>query len=223
MSKRQVFFIMMFSLVLASCLFDEEQKKEKSVYAKYSIWGEEGKEFVTVFLQFSEGPESIASALKPPAKVFLDNYLLTPDSAKESGGFYELQVPLKEFAGSHTIRFVDENNREFSENFSFTPFRVLNQFDEEVSRDEMIVRVEGLKEKEVLRVVMTDTSFEGEGLNELDTVVNSQLDLRKFLPSVVNGPLVLHLFKEEDRSLNAAQNGKISITYGIKKEFELKD
>jgi hypothetical protein len=53
-------------------------------------------------------------------------------------------------------------------------------------------------------------------------VVNGQLDLREFLPAVANGPLVLHLFKEEDRSLKT-QNGRISITYGLKKEFELKD
>ena len=69
---------------------------------------------------------------------------------------------------------------------------------------------------------MTDTSLEGDGVNEVDSVVNGQLDLREFLPAVANGPLILHLFKEEDRSLKT-QNGKISITYGLKKEFELKD
>ena len=57
----------------------------------------------------------------------------------------------------------------------------------------------------------------------MDTIQNNELDLRRFLPAITNGPLVLQLFKEEERNLSKGQSGKISITYGLKREFELKD
>jgi hypothetical protein len=84
---------------------------------------------------------------------------------------------------------------------------------------------EGLKDKDQLRIVMNDTTFEDEGINTLDTVYNNRLDLRKYLPSLSNGPVTLHLFKEEDRFLqkNASTKGEISITYSLKREFDLKD
>jgi hypothetical protein len=207
---------------LVACLSDEKEKTGKDRYANYFISGEEGKEFVTVFLQFSNGPEDIASVLKEPEKVFFDNQLLTADSARESGAFYEIQLPLDEFTGNHTIRYLDENQEEYTEEFSFLPFRVTNLTTSTVKRGNMVLNMEGLTENDVIRVVMTDTSMEGDGVNELDSVVNGQLDLREFLLAVANGPLILHLFKEEDRSLKT-QNGRISITYGLKKEFELKD
>jgi hypothetical protein len=72
---------------------------------------------------------------------------------------------------------------------------------------------------------MTDTTLDGEGVNEMDTIHNNQLDLRKFLPSITNGPVTLQLFKEEDRLINKehSERAEISITYSLKREFELKD
>ena len=220
---KRLFFLSIIPVILASCLNKDKEPDKKDIYANYFISGEEGKEFVTVFFQFSNGPEALASVLPQPAKVFLDDKLLTPDSTKRSGVFYEMQIPVDEFTGAHTIRFINEDKKEYREEFSFTPFRVLKPFDGIVNRNEMVVNVEGLRNQDLVRVVMTDTSFKGEGVNEMDTVKNNQLDLRKFLPAITNGPVILHLFKEEERNLHNGQRGKISITYGLKREFELKD
>ena len=211
------------SVSLVSCLSDEHEKSSSDIYANYSISGEEGKEFVTVFLQFSHGPEDFASVLTATAKVFLDDVLLTADSARESGAFYELQVPVEDFAGRHVIRYIDEAQKEHREEFSFEPFQVADQLKEVVSREDLVLPLEGVKDGDLVRVVMLDTAIDGEGVNQIDTVQNNQLDLRTFLPAVANGPLVLQLFKEKDRNLSKGQNGKISITYGLKREFELKD
>src|SRR5215204_6888575 len=121
MCRREGFFLLVMPVILVSCLSNDKEERGTDMYANYSNSGEEGKEFVTVFLQFSDGPEDIASVLKEPAEVFLDNQLLTPDSAKESGAFYEIQIPLDEFAGSHTIRYLDDNQKEYKEEFSFLP------------------------------------------------------------------------------------------------------
>jgi hypothetical protein len=228
MSKRVFSLIMVSCAILGACNNAEEDMEPDSgaIYAGYSITGEEGKDFVTAFFHFhSRSPDGPGFALKEPAKIFLDSVLLLPDSARGSGVYYELQIPLQDFAGAHTIRFIDAGNKEFREEFLFTPFVLATELPDTLKREDLILNFKGLEEKDLLRVVMMDTSFENEGINELDTVYNNRLDLRKFLPSIANGPVTLNLFKEEDRLLQKKPSGKgmISITYSLKREFELKD
>jgi len=211
---------------LFSCRNGDKKNEKAEVYAKYAIWGEEGKEFVNAFFQFqSGGPDGPALILKGSAKVLLDNHLLIADSARETGVFYELQIPVENFEGGHTITFINEDEKQYKQEFFFTPFRLKKKMGDTLNRSEMVVDVEGLKDKALVRVVIADTTFEGEGVNEIDTVLNNKLDLRKFLRDVSNGPINLHLYKEEERLLNEESSGwgEISITYALKREFELKD
>ena len=228
MCGRAFILIVFVSFLIISCRDKERSNWDgnKNIFASYNFWGEEGKEFITAFFQFHAGEEEDPGfVLDEPAKVYLDDVLLMPDSARQSGVFYEMQIPIKRFAGKHTIRFIDRNNKEYSEEFSFTPFGLLNKLPDTVKRDNLILHFKGLNEKDVLRVVMTDTAFKSEGINEIDTVYNNLLDLRKFLNAITNGPVTLHLYKEEEQLLHEKGYGKgiISITYALKREFELKD
>jgi hypothetical protein len=224
-TKFSVLMVLM-SAGFSSCTDTETKYKlSENIYTSYSIWGEEDKEFVTAFLQFrSGGPDGEALHLKEPSKVFFDEVLLTADSARESGHYYEVQMPLQGFSGPHTIRFINAGKKEYKEEFVFTPFRLINELGDTVNRNELVLRFEGLKNREKLRIVMTDTAFSSEGINEVGTVINSQLDLHKYLPGISNGPAMLQLFKEEERLIEKGSVwGEISITYSLKREFELKD
>ena len=226
MYKRPFLFLIILVTAAGSCKNNPDRRYVATgLYAKYSIRGEEGKEFVTAFFQFFDDPIGRALVLREPAKVFLDDSLLAVDSAKETGGFYEIQIPIEDFTGTHTIRFIDAENEEHREEFSFTPFRLIKEVNDSFNRNDMVFEVEGLQDQDLVRVVITDTSFESEGVNEMDTVISQRLDLRKYLPAVSNGPVTLFLFKEEERSLKnpASPRGTISITYSLKREFELKD
>jgi hypothetical protein len=225
MCKRLFFFLIILITAAASCKNSDRRDVADGLYANYSIRGEEGKEFVTAFFQFFDDPVERALVLRKPAKVFLDGNLLSPDSAKETGGFYEIQLPIQDFTGAHTIRFIDRENMEHREEFFFTPFRLMKEIKDSLNRKDMMFEVEGLRDQDVVRVVITDTSFESEGVNEMDTIISQRLDLRKHLPAISNGPVTLYLFKEEERSLEnkSSKRGTISITYSLKREFELKD
>jgi hypothetical protein len=225
MCKRLLLFLIISVAIAVSCKNFDRRDVSIALYANYSIRGEEGKEFVTAFFQFFDDPVERALVLREPAKIFLDDNLLSPDSAKETGGFYEMQIPIQDFTGAHTIRFIDAENREHREEFSFTPFRLTNEVRDSFNRKDMVFRIEGLEDQDIVRVVITDTSFESEGVNEMDTILNQRLDLRKYLPAISNGPVTLYLFKEEERSLEnkPSKRGTISITYSLKREFELKD
>ena len=225
MCKRLFLFLIILVTTFGSCKNSDRRDVATGLYTNYSIRGEEGKEFVTAFFQFFDDPAERALVLKEPAKVFLDDNLLSPDSAKETGGFYEMQIPIEDFIGTHTIRFIDPENREHREEFSFIPFRLLKEVNDSLNRKDMVFEVEGLRDQDIVRVVITDTSFQSEGVNEMDTVISQRLDLRKYLPAISNGPVTLYLFKEEERSLenSPSKRGTISITYSLKREFELKD
>src|SRR5699024_3246876 len=120
------------------------------------------------------GPGDFASVLPGSAKVFLDDVLLTADSARESGAFYEAQLPVEDFTGRHTIRYIDEAQKEHQEEFSFEPFQV-SDLEDVVSRKDLVLPLEGVKNGDLLRVVMIDTAIDGEGVNEIDTIQNNQL------------------------------------------------
>ena len=213
---------------ITSCTNVETAKEQaggqEAIYREYSIWSEEGDEWVTgLFQVFATRKERRSMELQEPAKLAFDGEALMPDSAEVTGVFYEVQKPMDGFAGKHTITYTDANEKQYTDDFLFIPFRVLNQLGPEVSRSQLVLELEGLEEEELIRVVAVDTSFESDGINEMDTVRNGRLDLRElFDREIVNGPVMLQLFREIERPLKSRPGGgRISITYSLKKEFNL--
>jgi hypothetical protein len=73
---------------------------------------------------------------------------------------------------------------------------------------------------------MIDTAFGTKDINELKTVKDGTVVISKQqLRAVANGPVTLQLIKEEERPLNnpAVKGGQIAITYGLSRDFNLKD
>lgn len=217
------------AVLLFSCNNTEREAYGASAevfYREYTIWGEEDKENVKVFLQFRKrNREGDAIVLEEPAKLMLDGVELQSDSAASTGIFYETQIPLARFAGEHTIKFTDFGKKEYVDTFRFTPFRLVSSLGNEVNQTNLLLEFEGLQNGDQVRVVATDTSYTSEGINGIFLVQNGQIDLEPiFRTEIKSGPVVLQLFKEEDRFLkNGMHAGRISITYGLKREFELKD
>jgi hypothetical protein len=225
MCKWRLLILGSISVILASCADNGmmEDKNPDRVYATYVVTGKEGKEFVTIVVQFHSGrPDKPGILLNEPSVILLDDQPMVSDSARESGVFYELQLPTEEFEGKHIIRFIDESGREHKEEFVFTPLQLAKEVPETVNRQGLFLTFKGLTEKHPVRVVMMDTSINGEGINEIDTIVNNRLDLTKFSGMLTKGPIMLQLFSEQERWLKSYE-GEISITYTLKREFELKD
>lgn len=220
----------MAAVVFLSCNSQTENTfsvEAEAVYADYRIWGEEGKENVTCLFQFfSDKRKKTTLLLEPPAAITLDGDPLQADSARLSGTFYEVQKPITEFSGTHTLTFITADGLHYAEKFAFTPFRLLRKFDHPVRKSNLVLPLEGLDDGTVLRVVMTDTSFHSKGINHMDTVSNGQVVIEdNLLQHLRAGPIVLQIFKEEERFLNksSALNGTISISYGLKRVLEMKD
>ena len=221
--------LLLFQFLIVGFFFSCTTKKNKvgtdAVYAEYGITGDESAENVTCELKFFEGRRSSrAVLLEPPAAVLFDGIALTPDSAGRNGALYQVQKPLAQFSGTHTIVFKNAAGKEYKESFSFQPFSLDSDIEETVPRSDLVLQINGLQATDYLRVVLTDTSFATPDINDIDTVKNGTLVITdKALRNVANGPVTLHLYKEEERPLKQApgSGGMLSITYGLSREFEL--
>lgn len=217
-------------VLLASCTSNEignsKDVNPEAVYFDYEVWAEEGKEDVTINLQYRMGgPNGTTLVLNEPSQVILDKEKLQLDSAKFSGAYYEVQKPLGNFSGNHTIVFTDFNKKEYKEEFEFVPFSLNPDMPEVISRGDLVFHFSGLDPVDYIRVSLTDTSFTSDDINDVDTVRNGRLVITADrLSTLKNGPINLQFIKEQERLLKntSAEGGKLSITYGLKREFDLK-
>lgn len=225
--------ICLFSLVfLFSCTSNEignsKDVNPDAVFFDYEVWAEEGKEDVTVNLQYRMGGKNGTTlVLDEPSKVILDEEQLKVDSAKVTGAYYETQRSLASFTGKHTINFTGLNKKEYNEEFEFTPFSLEPDVSSTLNRGDLIFNFKGLDSVDVLSVTLTDTSFQSADItNDIDTVRNGRLVIKADrLSALINGPIHLQFYREQILPLKKAtkEGGKFMITYGLKRDFELKD
>lgn len=219
------------TLVLSSCTSNEigniKDVNPDAIFFDYEIWAEEGREDVTVNLQYRiGGPHGTTLVLNEPSKVMLDGELLQVDSAKYTGAYYEVQKPVSEFTGRHTIVFTDLNNKEYREEFEFTPFSIEPDVPGVCTRGELVFNLKGLEPVDYIQVLLTDTSFTSNDINEVDTVRNGRLVITKErLSSLSNGPISLQFIKEVEKTVKngTKEGGRIFFSYGLKRDFELRE
>jgi hypothetical protein len=218
-------FIILFVFVSACTNNPIGNKKEidpDAIFFDYMIRGDEDDSNVTLYLQFRiGGPNGYALTLKDPAKVELDGEIISVDSARLTGAYYEIQKPADSFVGKHTITFTDFNKKVYKEEFEYQPFSMETEL-ENVSRGDLVFHLEGLEKEDYLHVSATDTSFTSRDIIEIDTVRNGKLIIPAGkLKYLVNGPITLLLSKETQKITREKIRGRITISYGLKREFEL--
>jgi len=214
---------------LFSCTSDEignsKDVNPNAIFFDYKIWAEEGREEVTVNLQYRMGGKNGTTlVLDGPSKVLFDGEQLKVDSAKVTGAYYEVQKPFSSFPGKHTISFTDLNKKEYKEEFEFTAFTLEPNVPAIMSRGDLVFNFKGLDTVDYLNVILTDTSFTSADINDVDTIKNGRLVISAGrLSALVNGPINLQFYKEVEKSVKSStkEGGKLFISYGLKREFEL--
>jgi ATP-dependent protease Clp ATPase subunit len=158
--------------------------------------------------------------------VELDGEVLKADSAKMTGVYYEVQKPVKTFSGKHTITFTALNNKKYRESFNFQPVTLAKPVPEILQRSDLIFEFNGLSPDDLVRVLMTDTSFLSEEINRIDSVKNGRIIItKKELKALSNGPVHMQIIKEYEKEVKngTKEGGRLSISYGLRREFELTD
>lgn len=228
----RLLLLLLIPLLIISCT-DVEIGKSKDVnpdtiFFDYRISGEESKNMMTCMLRYRYGgPNGTTLVLDSPAKVVVDGIVPKLDSAKYTGAYYELSKPIKEFAGHHQIVFIDINNKQYKEDFDFTPFSLSAELPEKVARQPFTIKLKDFPAEETpVRLVMTDTAFSTRDVNEIRKITNGEIPIDdKTLSQLKSGPVTLEIYLEDERSVKngTKQGGRIFITYGLKREFVLVD
>lgn len=230
--NRLLFSLLFFSFLIGfSCTSNEigssKDVNPEAIYFDYKIWGEEGSDNLTVMLQYRfAGKNGTTLLLDEPSKVELDGEVLKADSSKITGVFYEVQKPVASFSGKHTITFTAGNNKQYRESFNFQPISLVNPVPAAIQRGDLVFVFKGLTNEDYVRVLMTDTSYLSEEINRVDTVRNGRLIITKEdLMTLTNGPIHLEIIKENEWPVKngTREGGRISISYGLKREFNLKN
>lgn len=218
-------------VLLSSCTNNEigngKDVNPESVYFGYRVWGDEDGGIVTVKLQYRfGGPNGTTLLLEQPAEVKLDGEVIKADSSRFSGAYYEVSKPIQEFAGKHNIVFTDLNENKYKEEFDFPVISLKTELPKIVKRNDLVLEIDGLKKNDRIRILLTDTSFYSRGIDRIDTIKNGSILLTKNdLTNLQNGPIHLELIREEEKSLEETtkEGGKLSLSYGLKREFILQD
>lgn len=215
-------------LVVFSCSNEPQPaatgKVPPGLWAQYKVWAEEGDSIATCLLQFYADERMTRTLqLEEPFGVQIDGQPLVADSAGIVGVFYEYQAPVSLFAGRHTIGFTGPEKQQFEEEFIFQPFTIGAGMPAVLSVADHELSLNGLSNGSKIRVVLTDTSADGAGVNELVTVRQQKILLpASYWQDLAAGPVILHLTAEEERPLKSRLPGQILITYGLSRILELR-
>jgi hypothetical protein len=224
------FSIIALSFFFSSCSSNEignsKDVNPETIYFDYQVTGEEGNDDITVMLQYRFGGENGTTlVLEEPSKVELDGQVIKTDSSRMTGAFYEVIRPIKDFAGKHSIVFTDINKKQYREEFSFQPVTLRTSIPAIIERGDLVFELDGLNKEDYVRVLLNDTAFASNGINRVDTVKNGRVMISKAdLKNLVDGPVRLELYKEDEKPVKNGtyEGGKLSVSYGLKREFVLR-
>ena len=217
-------------VILWGCADEKNEPKggkPSVIFADYRFTGDDGKEMVTGLLQFFEGSrKGEPMRLTPPAGIQVDGVALVADSALRTGAYYEVQQPLQQFRGKHTLILTDEHGQTHREAFEFEPLLLQTELGPTVKRGALELEVSGVQKGDKVRVLLTDIDFDTDDINRLQTVTDGKLVISaEELQTVAAGPVTLMLYKEVEKTLEKGtlSGGRLSITYGLSREFNLVD
>jgi hypothetical protein len=228
---KNFFWIVPFAFLLAACTNNEPGVKKnidpEAIYFDYRVWGDEENGDVTVRLQYFTGDMEGSTVLwEPPGKVEFDGEVLQADSSRMNGFYYETGIPLENFPGRHSIVFTDLSKKQYKEEFDFPLIFLKKELPAVINREELVLELVGLDSGGIVKVLITDTSFYGRGIERMDTVRNDSIIITpRDLENLKNGPVYLEIYKEEEWPLKqpGKAGGKLSLSWGLKRAFELKD
>lgn len=196
------------------------------IYFDYTVTAEEGNENVTCVFQYKSYDAEGRAINIEPGKVELDGQELQSDSAKLSGFYYEVQKPVDSFAGKHAIVFTNADGKEYKNEFDFSPFST-EDIPAKIQREPFTIQLKNFPATEKsVRLLLLDTAFASSGFNDLVPVIDGKVQIdESILRSVKIGPINFELYMEQEVPLKQTTKagGMVSITYGLRREFDLVD
>lgn len=218
-------------LVLSACGSGSGVKSNEPasvfIYADYKISAEEESDSVTVLLQFrDESVEEQNIRFAKENQVMLDGKPLQAGQTKILGTYYEMRLPLEGFSGKHEILFTDRRGKKHPDYFLFETLSLAEPLPDTISAPELELRFAPVNtERPIVRLVLNDTSFIGEGINRTVRLKNNQVLLDTADLAVLHeGPVMLQCYLETETETNDPDmaGGLITVSYSFRRQFILR-
>ncbi len=217
-------------LLLSACTNNEiggsKDVNPDAVFFDYQITGDEDDAMATVLLQFRfGGPHGTTLVLDDPSFVSFDGNKIAVDSSRMAGAYYEVRVPVNRMAGQHNILFSNSDGKQYTQDFSFQPLALQATIPDSVQAGNLQLPLSGVEDGGAVRMVLMDTSRNGEGIDRVDTVRNGAILLHAAeLAQLTPGPIHLELLRDVRVPLTSTtpEGGKMTISYSLRREFVLK-
>jgi hypothetical protein len=228
MVRSGLIFIAVTGILLTSCFNNRDKEFEPgTIYFDYMVTGDEETNRVVAKLQYRAGGRNgDPMRLDPPASAVMDGEPIPPDSTEFNGVYYEVISETEGFAGSHSIEFVDADARKYPTRFDFPVFSIKNELPEIIDRNNFVLDLSGLDSSDEVRIILTDTSFYGKGVEKVISVGNGRIVITPGeLLDLHNGPVHLQVIREEEKLLfpGPAKKGRLYLYYALQREFMLQD
>ena len=97
--------------------------------------------------------------------------------------------------------------KNIARNLSFLLFLLQAEIPAIVKRKELVLELNGLDPGDVIRLLLTDTSFYSRGIDRIDTVQERQYNYFSIrdLDNLKNGPVYLEIYKEDSKTFKKAR------------------
>ena len=203
----------------------KQENSSTALYFDYSITATENENAVCMLRYRSGERYGKTVLLDEPSKVELDGQVLKADSASFTGTYYESVQPLQSFIGKHRIVFTAQDKKEYVEDLECNPFELETEMPGEIVKKPFVIRFKNFPKRETqLHLVMIDTSFFSNDVNENVIVKNSELQITEaMLRQLHSGPISMELTWEQSLPLRekTKAGGRFWVSYGLKRDFQL--
>ena len=216
-------------LLLGGCFGNADKRADpepEDIYFDFLVTGEEGNDSVTLVGKFKDYDEYGEPLSLGEGQVWLDGQLIPTDSSSLAGPHYTISRALAGFSGKHTILVQMPDRKKYRNEFNFYTFRIRTPLADTLKRNKLNLELQGLNGGDQVRVLMTDTSFTGDGINRVDSVWQNRISFtRSEIQLLEPGPVNLELTYESARPLRntTRAGGQLRILYSIRREFWLRD
>lgn len=198
---------------------DSKDVNQDKIYMDYSISHTEGDENVDITCQFRfAGNAGTTLVLSEGSKVEFDGEMLKADSSVGGGAFYNIQKPVSDFYGKHTIRFINTSGKQFDNEFTFSPFSITNSnMEADRTKDLRIsYRSAPLTKEDYAEVYSTgtDSSFHySQDGSDSSIIIPAKELLRQKANSL---SVECKLYREIDLQQSASEGGVIRVRQELK-------